>query len=147
MIHQRESSAKALSMTSSIKRLRLLKRWTKHCEFLPCAYLSSTALKIFLYTKCKAMRLMISFLSREAKNLKDLKDLGHFLKGSSATLGLVHVRDNCEKIQNYGDRKDETGNVPESNDEVTLSRIKVALTAAKKGFSDVEKLLRQFYND
>lgn len=83
----------------------------------------------------------------EEKDLKELKDLGHFLKGSSATLGLVNVRDNCEKIQNYGDRKDETGTIPEPDDELTLSRIEKAIAAAKKDFAEVEKVLRKFYND
>jgi len=42
---------------------------------------------------------------REKKDgdyLKTLSELGHFLKGSSATLGLTKVKDSCEKIQHYG---------------------------------------------
>ena len=35
----------------------------------------------------------------EAKNLTELSHLGHFLKGSSATLGFTKVKDECEKIQ------------------------------------------------
>jgi osomolarity two-component system, phosphorelay intermediate protein YPD1 len=35
----------------------------------------------------------------KAKNLTELSHLGHFLKGSSATLGFNKVKDECEKIQ------------------------------------------------
>lgn len=36
---------------------------------------------------------------RKARNLTELSHLGHFLKGSSATLGFNKVKDECEKIQ------------------------------------------------
>lgn len=81
------------------------------------------------------------------KNLKELKELGHFLKGSSATLGLVKVRDSCEKIQHYGDMKDETGTVAESDPKVCLARIEKTVAIVKKDYSDVEKELRKFYSN
>ncbi|CCH61979.1 hypothetical protein TBLA_0G00300 [Henningerozyma blattae CBS 6284] len=40
------------------------------------------------------------------KDLSKLDNLGHFLKGSSATLGLQRIAWVCERIQNLG-RKDE----------------------------------------
>ncbi|KAF9059291.1 signal transduction histidine kinase [Rhodocollybia butyracea] len=41
------------------------------------------------------------------KDLSKLSDLGHFFKGSSATLGVTHVQKSCEKIQRYGQLRDE----------------------------------------
>ncbi|KAF5315451.1 hypothetical protein D9619_007003 [Psilocybe cf. subviscida] len=41
------------------------------------------------------------------KDLPNLSHLGHFLKGSSAALGLKRVQDSCEKIQHYGNLRDE----------------------------------------
>jgi len=38
--------------------------------------------------------------------LEYLSGRGHFLKGSSAALGLVKVRDSCEELQNLGKCKD-----------------------------------------
>lgn len=36
----------------------------------------------------------------ETKDLKEISQLGHFLKGSSAALGVKQVSSTCEKIQN-----------------------------------------------
>ena len=72
---------------------------------------------------------------------------GHFLKGSSATLGLTKVKDSCEKIQHYGAHKDETGTVDEPDDAKCLSRISKTLDAVKTEYAEVEKALRRFYND
>jgi osomolarity two-component system phosphorelay intermediate protein YPD1 len=83
----------------------------------------------------------------EQKDLEQLSALGHFLKGSSATLGLTKVKDSCEKIQHYGARKDETGQRDEPDDDVSIQRIKSTLEQAKQEFHDVEKTLRRFYHD
>jgi len=83
----------------------------------------------------------------EQKDLDQLSALGHFLKGSSATLGLTKVKDSCEKIQHYGARKDESGQRDEPDDDVSIARIKKSLSQAKVDFSDVEAKLRVFYHD
>ncbi|TFK40686.1 signal transduction histidine kinase [Crucibulum laeve] len=41
------------------------------------------------------------------KDLEKLSHLGHFLKGSSAALGVWKVQETCEKIQHYGQLRDE----------------------------------------
>ena len=82
---------------------------------------------------------------REARDLDQLSSLGHFLKGSSATLGLNKVKDSCEKIQNYGSHRDETGNNPEPDDDVCLKRIRQTLAEVKEEYHDVEKILRDYY--
>lgn len=81
----------------------------------------------------------------DKKELIKLSELGHFLKGSSATLGLIKIRDGCEKIQRYGKNENEDGS-PEPDSELCLNRIKEALAAVRADYEEVEKLLRQFYD-
>lgn len=80
------------------------------------------------------------------EDLEKLSELGHFLKGSSATLGLVKVRDGCEKIQRYGKQENLDGS-PETDVKVCLEQIKKALTAVKSDYEEVETGLRNFYKD
>jgi len=79
------------------------------------------------------------------KDLAQLSSLGHFLKGSSATLGLTKVKDSCEKIQHYGQKKDEAGTEDEPDEEKCLSRIKETLVSVKTEYAEVEKVLKKFY--
>ena len=81
----------------------------------------------------------------EAKNLTELSSLGHFLKGSSATLGLTKVKDSCEKIQHYGQLKDEAGTEDILDKDKCLSLIKDTLKAVKIEYAEVEKVLKRFY--
>ncbi|KAF3933316.1 hypothetical protein ABW19_dt0201336 [Dactylella cylindrospora] len=77
-------------------------------------------------------------------DLPTLSSLGHFLKGSSATLGIYKVRDSCEKIQHLGARTDETGNKPISEAEA-LEKIKEILPKMRKDYDDAEKWLKNFF--
>lgn len=81
------------------------------------------------------------------KDLSQLSALGHFLKGSSATLGLTKLKDSCEKIQHFGAHKDETGTHDEPDSDVCLARLKPTIDQAKQEFKDAEKALRRFYHD
>ncbi|PYH45204.1 Hpt domain-containing protein, partial [Aspergillus saccharolyticus JOP 1030-1] len=81
------------------------------------------------------------------KDLAELSSLGHYLKGSSATLGLIKVKDACEKIQHYGAGKDETGTNDEPNQEVSLENIRKTLTQVKKDYKEVEDFLRRYYGE
>ncbi|KAF9889771.1 hypothetical protein FE257_007077 [Aspergillus nanangensis] len=83
----------------------------------------------------------------ESKNLGELSSLGHFLKGSSATLGLSKVKDACEKIQHYGAGKDESGTSDEPDEEVSLKNIKTTLEDVKRDYKEVEGYLRKFFGD
>uniref|UniRef100_A0A1Y1MMK3 HPt domain-containing protein n=1 Tax=Photinus pyralis TaxID=7054 RepID=A0A1Y1MMK3_PHOPY len=78
------------------------------------------------------------------KDLKTLSELGHFLKGSSATLGLVKVRDGCEKIQRYGKNENLDGS-SEPDSELCLKRITEALVTVKADYQDVERRLKAYY--
>ncbi|OJJ40704.1 hypothetical protein ASPWEDRAFT_99233, partial [Aspergillus wentii DTO 134E9] len=83
----------------------------------------------------------------KTENLPDLSSLGHFLKGSSATLGLIKVKDACEKIQHCGAGKDETGTADEPNKKTSLDHIKKILEQARKDYDEVEKFLRRYYDE
>lgn len=87
------------------------------------------------------------FTHREKKDLDQLSQLGHFLKGSSATLGLTKVKDSCEKIQHFGAQKDETGAHDEPDKEVCLVNCKRTIEQAKDEFHEVEIALKRFYHD
>lgn len=84
---------------------------------------------------------------REEKKLSDLSSLGHFLKGSSATLGLSKVKEACEKIQHYGAGKDETGTADEPDQSTSLKNIEKTLTQVKEDYKEVEEFLRRFYGE
>ncbi|KAI7095427.1 hypothetical protein KC343_g13688, partial [Hortaea werneckii] len=71
----------------------------------------------------------------------------HFLKGSSATLGLTKVKDSCEKIQHFGAHKDGTGEKEEPDAEKCLKNCKDTIKQAKAEFEEVEAALRKFYRD
>jgi len=83
--------------------------------------------------------------TRKERDLAQLSSLGHFLKGSSATLGLTKVKDSCEKIQHYGQMKDEEGTADEPDEAKCLERIKETLVAVKEEYAEVEKVLKKFY--
>jgi len=88
---------------------------------------------------------MDSYLAK--RDLAQLSALGHFLKGSSATLGLTKVKDSCEKIQHFGAKKDETGTKDEQDDDVCLKRLETTIKQAKQEFTEVEKVLKHFYGE
>jgi len=91
-------------------------------------------------------RLFLTSSISESKDLATLSSLGHFLKGSSATLGLNLLKQSCEKIQHWGHGKDETGTKDES-EEVCLKAITNELKKLKKDYITVEKALRKFYGE
>ena len=92
------------------------------------------------------LRLTICHCS-EKKDLAQLSALGHFLKGSSATLGLTKVKDSCEKIQNFGALKDAEGIKSEPDVEKCLKACKETIAQAKIEFKEVEAALKRFYRD
>jgi len=83
---------------------------------------------------------------QEGDYLKTLSELGHFLKGSSATLGLTKVKDSCEKIQHFGSLKDETG-TKEIDEDVACKKLKSVIKQAKAEFAEVKAVLTEFYKD
>lgn len=84
---------------------------------------------------------------RKRKDLPELSSLGHFLKGSSATLGLNKVKDACEKIQHFGALKDETGTTDVPDKEKCLASIKDTLVDVLKDYAAAEKVLKKFFRE
>ncbi|EER24918.1 hypothetical protein D8B26_007492 [Coccidioides posadasii str. Silveira] len=80
-----------------------------------------------------------------SKNLEEVSQLGHFLKGSSATLGLNKVKESCEKIQHFGAQKDESGTRFEPDQAKCLAKASRVLTDVKQEYKEVSNLLKRFY--
>jgi len=89
--------------------------------------------------------LLLIYISQR-RDFQSLSSLGHFLKGSSAAVGLIKLKASCEKIQNYGNKLDETGNhsIPE---DVALEKISEQLVITQKDFRDAEVWLKRFYGE
>ncbi|KAF9896438.1 hypothetical protein BX616_007449, partial [Lobosporangium transversale] len=82
----------------------------------------------------------------EKLDFPDLSRLGHFLKGSSAALGLIKVKQSCEKLQHYGNRKDATGNNSITNEEAE-NLIRTLLVEMRREYDEAENYLRVFYEE
>ncbi|KAF9790436.1 histidine phosphotransferase [Thelephora terrestris] len=80
------------------------------------------------------------------KDCDTLSSKGHFLKGSSATLGITKVREACESIQNYGSLwDDKTGKALTAD--VALPKIEAVLEEAKISYGEAELWLKNWYLD
>jgi len=55
------------------------------------------------------------------------------------------LQDSCEKIQHYGQKRDEAGTADLSDEDECLEKIKATLVAVKEEYAEVEKVLRKFY--
>ncbi|ETS77451.1 hypothetical protein PFICI_11325 [Pestalotiopsis fici W106-1] len=82
----------------------------------------------------------------EEENLEELSKLGHFLKGSSATLGLTKIKDSCEKIQRYGKKEKEDGS-PLDDEKVCLEKITKTLKVVKEEYEEAETVLNNFFKN
>lgn len=80
----------------------------------------------------------------KSKDLDTLSKKGHFLKGSSAALGVQKVQDSCERIQNYGKLRDEEAGISLTSD-VALKKIGALLGVVKRDFKDAKEHLRKRY--
>lgn len=87
-----------------------------------------------------------SLIYRGEKDLKKCSDLGHYLKGSSATIGLSKVKLDCEKIQNFGNKLDATGAKPEPNEKVCLNGIADALAHLNEDYKEAAGVLKRFFD-
>ncbi|KAK9375964.1 signal transduction histidine kinase [Lipomyces chichibuensis] len=79
-------------------------------------------------------------------DLDQLSSLGHFLKGSSAALGLTKVKNSCEKIQHLGAKKDETGTTELNDPELCLKEIQIILESVRQEYAESESFLRKYYD-
>ncbi|KAG0141158.1 hypothetical protein CROQUDRAFT_664211 [Cronartium quercuum f. sp. fusiforme G11] len=79
-----------------------------------------------------------------AGDLITLSRKGHFLKGSSAALGLNKVKASCEKMQHYGNRKKANGEGALTEDEA-MERCKDLLEQLKDEQKLSKAWLERFY--
>ncbi|KAL1928083.1 hypothetical protein VTP01DRAFT_2999 [Rhizomucor pusillus] len=78
------------------------------------------------------------------KDLSELSRLGHFLKGSSAAIGVKKVKESCEKIQHIGNCRDEAGS-KDIKEQEALQKIIEILPQVKAEYSEAEQYLKSFY--
>jgi len=79
-------------------------------------------------------------------DLTELSSLGHYLKGSSATLGLIKIKNACEAIQNLGAGLDEAGRARNTTQDELLRQIEIKLKGMKGEYAKVKAYLNNFYN-
>lgn len=79
---------------------------------------------------------------RTQKNLPELSSLGHFLKGSSAALGVSKVQLSCEHIQHYGQLKEGMANLTETE---AIGKITKSLARAREEYKEAKRWLESFY--
>ncbi|KAF9927132.1 hypothetical protein FBU30_003482 [Linnemannia zychae] len=82
-----------------------------------------------------------------ASDLVALSRLGHFLKGSSAQLGVLKVKASCEKLQYYGQGKDATGQHSTISNEEAKKQIRILLIQMRREYDEAESYLRDFYGE
>lgn len=80
------------------------------------------------------------------KDLSKLSSLGHFLKGSSAALGIIKVQASCEKMQHYGNLRDEEAGA-DLDDAEALKRIDALLLKCKKDYKAAKNWMVKMYDD
>jgi len=80
------------------------------------------------------------------EDLATLSSLGHFLKGSAATIGAVKLSDRFEQVEYYGKLHErDTGREITQSD--ALARIRGVLGDAQTDFDVARKWLQQFYGE
>ncbi|KAI3620391.1 hypothetical protein CBS9595_002358 [Malassezia furfur] len=80
------------------------------------------------------------------KNLEELSTLGHFLKGSSAAVGVIKVRDSCETMQHYGTQHDADG-VTQLTKEEAMEKLVQTMKQVKQQYAEAESTLRAFFSE
>lgn len=86
------------------------------------------------------------YADSESKDLAKLSSLGHFLKGSSAALGVSAVQASCEDIQHYGALRDEQ-NGKDLTEADALAKIGPLLKRVKREYAVAERWLQNWYKE
>ncbi|KAF9921916.1 hypothetical protein BGZ65_009979 [Modicella reniformis] len=84
--------------------------------------------------------------SKSRTDFADMSRLGHFLKGSSAALGLVKIRGSCERLQHYGELKDAEGSATITDREAE-DLIQALLVQMQKEYKEAQNYLTSLYED
>ena len=80
-----------------------------------------------------------------AQELKELSTLGHFLKGSSAAVGVTKVRNSCDTIQHYGNCQDADGMTKLSEAEA-FEKLKRTLEQVKEEYKEAKATFHSFFD-
>lgn len=80
----------------------------------------------------------------EKRDLENLASLGHFLKGSSGALGIDKVQHSCERMQHYGQLRDEEKGADLDAD-TALEMIRSLHVGLKDEYAEAEKWLRKYF--
>ena len=75
-----------------------------------------------------------------------MSSLGHYLKGSSAALGVARVQATCEKIQHYGqcwDEEEET----QLSEKAALEKIDTCLKRVKVEYAEAKAWLQAWFKE
>lgn len=83
---------------------------------------------------------------RAKKDLGQLSALGHFLKGSSAALGVSKVQDSCTNIQHYGVLRDEEAGI-DLTEKQALEMITKLLAQVQVEYRAAEDWLKNWYKE
>lgn len=135
------NSAKRWHLIIFLKQIQLLKKLKLLCQY-------SLSLSSPLSPSCifnlKHKPSLTSFPASLASDLETLSRKGHFLKGSSAALGLQRVQHSCESMQHFGNQKDENG---EGNlsEVVALKKCKALLKRLREEQEEAKGWLEGFY--
>jgi len=79
---------------------------------------------------------------RAKKDLTELSSLGHFLKGSSAALGVSMVQSSCENIQHFGQLREGSAIITEAE---AIVKITKSIARAREEYADAKTWLDWFY--
>jgi HPt (histidine-containing phosphotransfer) domain-containing protein len=91
---------------------------------------------------CLLLPLTCSSDFRTQTDLSELSSLGHFLKGSSAALGVSKVQLSCEDIQHYGHLREGIATLTEAE---AIVKITKSLARAREEYEEAKKWLESFY--
>lgn len=83
-------------------------------------------------------------MSSSSRSLSKLSSSGHFLKGSSAAIGLSRVQSTCEKIQHCGAKRDENLDI-ELSDKEALDIMDRLLKKVRLQYKEAKKWLDDFF--
>lgn len=81
----------------------------------------------------------------DKRDLLSLSSLGHFLKGSSAALGIWKVQDTCEIIQHVGKKKPAGDKPPTLTDDEALRKLKELKLQAESEYAEAKKWLENYF--
>lgn len=79
-----------------------------------------------------------------SRALEEVSTLAHFLKGSSAAVGVIRVRDSCEIMQHYGTCFDADGTTELAEDDA-IAKLIDTMAQVQAQYREAEATLRGFF--